>query len=94
MKTDKIKNEIDEIQKREDKIKQKYLNYDTGKYKYDFQQCETIGSFGESVYCGKISILEADLDQTNLLKEMEKFNDKSRPKTKEGKDKKLNTFDS
>ena len=34
------------------------------------------------------------MDQTNLLEKMAKFNDKSKPKTKEGKDKKWNTFDS
>ena len=34
------------------------------------------------------------MDQTNLLKNMVKFSNKSRPKTKEGKDKKENTFDS
>ena len=39
-------------------------------------------------------MFEADMDQTNLLENMKKYNDKSRPKTKEGKDKKRNTFDS
>ena len=34
------------------------------------------------------------MDQTNLLEKMVKFNNKSRPKTKEGKDKKRHTFDS
>ena len=34
------------------------------------------------------------MDQTNLLENMKKINDKPRPKTKEGKDKKRNTFDS
>ena len=38
-------------------------------------------SFGESIYSGKISILEVDMDQTNLLKNMKK-----------GKGKKRNTF--
>ena len=38
-------------------------------------------SFGESIYSGKISILEVDMDQTNLLKNMKK-----------GKGKKWNTF--
>ena len=33
------------------------------------------------------------MDQTNLLKNMKKFNDKSRLKTKEGRDKKRNAFD-
>ena len=32
------------------------------------------------------------MDQTNLLKNMVKFDNKSRPKTKEGKEKKQNTF--
>ena len=41
----------------------------------------TIISFGESIYSGKISILEVDMDQTNLLKNMKK-----------GKGKKRNTF--
>ena len=30
---------------------------------------------------------EADIDQTNLLENMVKFNNKSRPKIKEGKNK-------
>ena len=94
METDEIKNEIHEIKKWEDKIKQKDLKYKAGKYKYDFQQCETIRCFSESIYSDKISIHETDMDQTNLLENMVKFNNKSRPKTKEGKGKKQNTFDS
>ena len=34
------------------------------------------------------------MNQTNLLENMKKFNNKSRPKTEEGKYKKRNTFDS
>ena len=34
------------------------------------------------------------MEQTNLLENMVKFNNKSKPKTKEGKDKKRNTFGS
>ena len=34
------------------------------------------------------------MDQTNLLEKIIKFNNKHRPKTKEGKDKKQNAFDS
>ena len=36
MKTDEIKNEIDEIKKREEKIEQKGLNYETNNYLYNF----------------------------------------------------------
>ena len=34
------------------------------------------------------------MDQTNILENIKKFDDKSRPETKEGKDKKRNNFDS
>ena len=94
MRTDEIKNEIYEIKKWEEKIKQKDLKYESGKYKYDFQQYETIRSFGEGIYFGKMYIHDAEMNQTNLLENMVKYNNKSRPKTKEGKDEKRNTFDS
>ena len=42
MRTNEIKNEIGEIQKWEEKIKRKDLIYKPNKYKYDFQQYETI----------------------------------------------------
>ena len=83
MRTNEIKNEIDDIEKREEKINQKDLKYKTNKYLYDFQQFETIRSFGDSFYSGKINIVEAELYQSNLLE----FNNRSKPKTK-GKAKK------
>ena len=46
---------------------------------YDFQQFETIRSFGESIVRGKITISEAEEDQSNLLRNMVEFN-KSRPR--------------
>ena len=94
MRIDEIKNEIDEIKKREDIITPNELKYEAGRYKYGSQQCEVIRSFGECIYSRKISIREADTDQTHLLENIKKINHKSRPKTKEGKNKKRNTFDS
>ena len=94
MRTNEIKNEIDEIRKWKEKTERKDLIYKANKYKYDFQQYETIRSFGNNIYNGKFSIDEAEMDGTNLLEIMIKFNNKSKPKTKEGKDKKGNTFDS
>ena len=64
MRTDEIKNEIYEIKKWEEKIKQEDLKYKTKNYTFCFQQYETIRSFGESIYTGKISIHEAEMDQT------------------------------
>ena len=52
-------------------------------------QFETIRSFGASISTGKININEAERDQSILLKNMVEFNNKSRAKTKEGKDKKI-----
>ena len=59
MKTDEIKNEIDEIRIWDGKNKPKDLKYKANKYLYDFQQFETIRSFGDSIYTGKINIDEA-----------------------------------
>ena len=46
---------------------------------YDFQQFETIASFGDNIYTGKISIDEAEMGQINILKNRVEFN-KSKPK--------------
>ena len=56
MRNNEIKTETDEIKKWEDKNKRKELKYEINKYTYDFQQFETIRSFGDSIYTGKISI--------------------------------------
>ena len=83
-----MKNEIDEIKKWEEKIKRRGSKYEVGKYKFDFQQYETIRYFGESIYTGKINIDEAERDQSNLLENTVKSNTKSKLKPKDGKDKK------
>ena len=46
---------------------------------------ETIRSVSESIYTGKARRVEAEKDQSNLLENMVEFNDKSRPRSKEGK---------
>ena len=61
MRTIEIKNEIDEIKKREEIIKIKDLKYGGNKYRIYFQQIETIRSFGDSIYNGKINIKEAKM---------------------------------
>ena len=88
MRKNEVKNEIDDIKKWEGKNKRKDILYKANKYKCDFQQYETIRSFSESIYSGKITIDEAEEDQSNLLENMVEFNNKSRPKNKEGKEKK------
>ena len=94
MKNIEIRNEINEIKKWEEKIKRKDLTYKANEYKYDFQQYETIRSFGEGIYTGEINIYEAEMDQRNLLENMVEFNEKSRPRKKEDKEKERDTFES
>ena len=49
---------------------------------FDFQLFETIRSFGDSIYHGKIQIQEAQKKQTNLLENIVNFSNKSRPRSK------------
>ena len=82
------------LKKWENRIKRKDLKFETNRYIFDFQQYETISSFDDSIYNGKISIKEAQMKQTNLLENIINLSNKSRARTKKGKDKKQNTFDS
>ena len=49
------------------RIKRKDLKYETKRYIYDFQQYETVRSFGESIYISKINIYEAEMDQSTPI---------------------------
>ena len=64
--SNEIKNERGGIKKWEGKIKRKDLVHKANKYKHGFQQYETIRSFGEIVYTGKIYADKAEMDQSNL----------------------------
>ena len=50
MRNNDIKNEIDQIKKWVEKIKQGHLKYKAKNYTHDFQQHETIISFFKSIY--------------------------------------------
>ena len=65
-----------------------------GIYNSYLQQFETIKTFGDSIYNGKVNIDEVEMDQSNLLRNMVEFNNKSRIRNKEGKTKKRDTFGS
>ena len=78
MRENKIKNEIYEIKKWEQKIKTKYLNYETKYYIYAIQQYGTIQSFSDNFNTSKINIDVAEIYQSNLLKHVVKFKNKSR----------------
>ena len=52
------------------------------KYKYNLQQYEKVRSFANSIYNGKISMDEDDIDQNSLLDGLTDFIDRFRPKSK------------
>ena len=66
------------IRKQEEEIKSKDLKYEAKKYIYDFQPNETIRSFVESIHAGKINTKGVERDQSNLPKNLIKFNEKSK----------------
>ena len=74
-----------EIKRWEEKIKRQNLKYLIKKQTYDFQQYETIRYFDESIYASKNNIDEVEIDQSNLLKNIVEFYNKSRPRTLETK---------
>ena len=87
MRTNEIKNEINDMKKWENKIKRKDLKSETNWYKFDFKQFETIRIFGVSIHNGKISIDESEIEQTNLLENVIDFKNKSISKSKKIKTK-------
>ena len=85
MRTTEITNEINDIKKWENKIKQKDLKLEENRYMFDFKQFETIISFCDSIYNRKINIKEAEKKQTNLLENAVNVSNKSRPRSKKDK---------
>ena len=84
LKNSEIRNELNEIKKLEERIDRNDLKYEANKYVYNFQQFETIRSWDDSIFSEKISISQAEEDQSSLLKNIVEFNNKSRPRTKQG----------
>ena len=56
------------------------LVYDADKYIYDFRKFKTIKTFGKDIYEGKITLKEADEDQSDLTNEINKFIKETDPK--------------
>ena len=78
--SDEAKEEINKILKIEKNVDREKLVYDAGWYTYDFRTFNTIRTFGEDIYEGKITLEEADEDQSDLTDEINKFIKETRPK--------------
>ena len=62
--------------------------YCSNKEPFDFKTFKIIRSFGENTYSGKITINEADREQTDLVEYILNFNNKARAKNRDDKKRK------
>ena len=76
---DEAKKELDKILKKEKTVDREKLVYNASEYPYSFKNVRTIRTFGRDIYEGKITLKEADEDQSNLLNDIRNFTDKTRP---------------
>ena len=74
--SDEAREEINKILKIEKNVDREKLVYEAGRYKYDFRKFNTIRTFGEDIYEGKITLEEADEDQSDLADTINEFNKK------------------
>ena len=88
--SDEAKKEIDKILKLEKNADREKLVYNAGKYKYDFRKFNTIRTFGEGICNEKITLEEADEDQSDSVDKINEFTKKTRPQNDKKKTKKIN----
>ena len=79
--SDEAKEELNKILKIEKNVDREKLVYDAGKHKDDFRKFNTIRTFGEDIYNGRITLKEADEDQSDLADKIDEFTEKTRPKS-------------
>ena len=70
------------------------MKYETSKHLHDFLHIQTIKSFGDNIYNGKITKNEADKKQINLLNSILEVYNKAKPRSKAAKEKKSNNYES
>ena len=66
--------------------------YYSSKEPFDFKTFVTITSFRDDIYSIKITINEADQEQSDLVEYISNFNNKIRPKNKDDKKNKKKKF--
>ena len=82
-----IKNELNKIKEYEKKVNRDNIIYYSRKEPFDFRMFKTIRSFGDDIYSSKITINEADQEQSDLVEYILNFNTKTRRKNKDDKKK-------
>ena len=67
---EEAKDEFNKIKKLEKNVDREKLIYHSDKYVYDFRKFKTIRAFGKAIYEGKITLDQADEEQSNLAIEI------------------------
>ena len=77
----KLKKRLIKLKKEKKNLDREKLFYSASKKKtYDFRTFNTIRTFGEDIYIGKITLEEADKYQSDLPDETDEFFTETRPK--------------
>ena len=76
------------------KVNRDNMIYYSSKEPFDFRMFKAIRSFGNDIYSSKITINEADQEQSDLVEYILNFNNKTRPKNKDDKKNKTNILNS
>ena len=69
-------------------VERENLVYRTNEYTFSFKNFPTKNTFGRDIYNSKITLKEADENQSNLLAEIMNFKSKTKPQNPEEKQKK------
>ena len=78
---DQVKEEINKIKKIKENVDREKLIYKASENIYDFRNFKTVRTLGEDIYEGKITLKEADEEQSDLLYEIKYFNERTKPKS-------------
>ena len=87
--SEEAKNELSKIKETEKTVDRENWHYRTNNYTFNFQNFQSINTFGRGIQNGKITTEEADEDQSDLLVEILSFKKKAKsksPKKKQQKD--------
>ena len=77
---DEAKKALDKIKEIEKTVDREKLVYRASEYTCNFRNFRTIRTFGRDIYEAKITLKEADEDQSSLFNEIRDFHYKTRPK--------------
>ena len=90
--TEKAKNELNKIKEIAKTVDRKNFVYGTNEYTYSFRIFWRINTFWRDIYNGKITLKEADEDQSNLLVEIMDFRKRNQDQRIQVKNKRRKLF--